>query len=96
MSEEERRRLAEKAEQEQNQNEEPNSGDPEQRGERAPEGADTAPPSAGAQPAWVVSLPRLWRDAYVRGDFEKIPPEYRALIVRYLLWLQKVAGRANR
>ena len=43
-----------------------------------------------------MSLPPQWRDAYVRGDFEKIPAEYRELIERYLMWIQKEASRESR
>jgi len=46
-------------------------------------------------PSWVVALPPQWRDAYVRGDFEKIPPQYRDLIEKYLIWLQREAARKS-
>ena len=98
MTEEERRRLAEKEERErQETNGKDESADPrprEQDGER--EGPGSGAPREDRAPAWVVSLPPQWRDAYVRGDFEKIPAEYRELIERYLLWLQQEAARETR
>ncbi|MFV1959351.1 MAG: hypothetical protein ACC662_08050, partial [Planctomycetota bacterium] len=57
------------------------------------------PPGEGRKdgaPVWVVGLPPQWRDAYVRGDFEKIPPQYRDLIEKYLIWLQHEAARKSR
>lgn len=54
-----------------------------------------APPSKqdpkDSTPAWVVSLPPQLKDAWVRGDFERIPPEYRELIQRYLMALSEAA-----
>jgi len=39
-----------------------------------------------------VNLPPQVRDAYARGDFEKIPPQYRELIQRYLEWLNRAVS----
>lgn len=44
----------------------------------------------------MVNLPPQIRDAWVRGDFDKIPPEYRELIERYLIWLNRAAREEDR
>ena len=44
----------------------------------------------------MASLPAQVRDAIVRGDFEQIPPQYRAKIQEYIKWLQAEEGRKSR
>jgi len=43
----------------------------------------------------MASLPAQVRDAIVRGDFEQIPPQYRAKIQEYVKWLQAEEARKN-
>lgn len=44
----------------------------------------------------MASLPAQVRDAIVRGDFERIPPQYRAKIQEYVNWLRAEADRNAR
>lgn len=69
-----------------------NPRDPEQRAQGEPgEGGGQGQPKDNT-PTWIVNLPPQVRDAYARGDFEKIPPQYRELIQRYLEWLNRAVS----
>jgi hypothetical protein len=47
-------------------------------------------------PAWATSLPPEIRDAYSGGNAENIPPQYRDLVRRYVLWLARQRGAGAR
>lgn len=63
--------------------------DPEQRTADDPKGREGGAGDPPGGPAWMVNLPPQIRDAIGRGDFEKVPPEYRDLIRRYLESLRR-------
>lgn len=93
----EMRQKAEQEKNEQNQKDEPK--EPRDPNDRT--NAKKDPPGAGDSrqndvPPWMVSLPPQLRDAWVRGDFEKVPPEYKELIERYLIWLTEAAREEER
>jgi hypothetical protein len=58
-------------------------------GKAKPDAEETPRDDRGEIPPWVANLPPEIRDAFVGGDAESIPAEYREVIRRYNLWLQK-------
>jgi hypothetical protein len=47
-------------------------------------------------PAWVTALPPEIRDAFSGGKAADIPAQYRKLLERYQLWMQKNQNRKSR
>ena len=77
---------------------EPKDGEQETGGKSPEDPADRPNPSDQAEPdpgdprrpnvpAWITSLPPQVRDALVRGDFERVPPEYRERVQEFIRWM---------
>jgi hypothetical protein len=69
--------------------------DPQDRrdGQKDPPEGETGDPQTNNAPIWEVDLPPQIRDAFIRGDFERIPEQYRKLVPMYLKWLQRESRR---
>ena len=65
-------------------------------GQKDPPEGETDDPQPNRGDIWEVDLPPHIRDAFIRGDFESLPEQYRALVPRYLKWLQKASGSGAR
>lgn len=71
-----------------------NPRDPNDRRDGRPEDPETDPGTRPPNtPAWNADLPAQVRDAESRGDFERIPEQYRERVLEYIRWLQAAAAR---
>jgi hypothetical protein len=58
---------------------------------KPPEG-DKGDPPKNEMPPWIVGLPPEQQRKIMNGDTKDVPPEYRALVERYIKWLNEHSG----
>lgn len=64
-------------------------------GDKPPPEGEKGKPSDDDTPPWAAELPPESRKSALNADPEKVPPQYRELLIRYQKWLLERAGKAR-
>lgn len=69
---------------------------PEDRGQAKPPEGDKGDPARGTDPGWDPNLPPEFRKVMSQPEIDKVPAEYRDMVIRYQKWIREHSRESTR